>query len=241
MPTVRSTACRCAAAFASLLAACAVAACTTTVEGTARYADVTPSPDQPLVKIAQLKELLPSDRETGAVMDAPTSEVALTYTSLEAQPDDTLSDPHCIGAMFGTVEPVYRGSGYQGVYGERIWDPATEGSGRLDQGVVAFGSAEDAAAYVSKQTDIWRECVGRPLTLTALGQQVSWNASPPTLANGVDVLARTQEGGGGFGCARGLAAGSNVVADVVVCGNDGADVAGQATQIVNMILEKIPA
>lgn len=240
MLTVRSTACRCAAAFTSLLAACALAACTTTIDGTARYADVTPDPDQPLVKIAQLQELLPSDREVGEVMDAPTSEVALTYTTLEAQPDDTLSEPHCIGAVFGAVELVYRGSSYQGVYGERIWDPATPGSGRLDQGVVAFGSAEDAAAFVSEETDIWRECVGRPLTLTALGQKVSWNASAPTLSNGVDVLARTQEGGGGFGCARGLAAGSNVVADVVACGNDGAAVAGQATEIVNMILEKIP-
>jgi PknH-like extracellular domain len=55
----------------------------------------------------------------------------------------------------------------------------------------------------------------------------------------VDVLARTQEGGGGFGCARALAAGSNVVADVVACSNDGAMVAEQAAAVVNMILAKI--
>jgi hypothetical protein len=103
--TVRATACRCAAAFASLLAACALAACTTTVDGTARYANATPDPDQPLVKIAALKELLPSAREAGAVMDAPTSEVALAYTTLEQQPEDTLSEPQCIGAMFDGACP----------------------------------------------------------------------------------------------------------------------------------------
>ena len=72
-------------------------------------------------------------------------------------------------------------------------------------------------------------------------RQVNWTSSPPTVSSGVDVVARLQEGARGFGCARGLATVSNIVADVVTCGDDGAAVADQADAIVNMIAENIPA
>ena len=231
---------RCLAALASLALVCGLAACTKTVDGTARYAGTQPSSDRPLVKIAQLPELLPTAGEVGQVMGGPGFVAALSYRSLESVPDDTVADPHCIGVVFGAVEPVYRGSGYQGVYGHRIVNPMSLTTGRVDEGAVAFGSAEEAQAFVSQQTAAWRDCAGRPLSLKVADQQVNWTASPPTVSTGVDVVARLQEGARGFGCARGLATASNVVADVVTCGDDGAAAADQAAEIVNMIVDKVP-
>lgn len=231
---------RFAAAFTLLTLACGVAACTTTVEGTARYAGDNPSTDdQPLVKVTQLPELLPSAAQVGDVMKLPGVMVALNYKKLERVPEDTMADPQCFGALFGTVEPVYRGSGYEGVYGQRLLDPAAFTAGRMDAGVVAFSSAEEAHTFVTGQTAAWQDCAGKPLTLKLSDQQVKWTASPPAVSHGVDVLSRTQEGGGGFGCARGLAASSNVVADVVACSDKSAAVADQASAIVNLILDNI--
>ncbi|WP_142386861.1 sensor domain-containing protein [Mycobacterium hubeiense] len=228
-----------AAALVLLVLACTVASCTTTVEGTARYAGTKPSDGKPLVKNSQLPELLPSAAEMGKVMKVPGLLVALKYRKLESVPEDAISDPHCMGAVFGTVESVYRGSGYEGVYGHRLLDPAALTAGRMDAGVVTFGSAEEAHAFVAKQKDAWRECAGKPLTLKVSNQQVNWNATPPKVSNGVNVLSRTQEGAGGFGCARGLAASSNVVADVVACSDNSHSVADHASAIVNLILDRV--
>lgn len=229
------------AGLASLVLICGLTACTKTVDGSARYSGARPSSDQPLVKITRLPELLPSAGEVGEVMGGPGFVAALSYRSLEPVPDDTVSDPHCVGVVFGAVEPVYRGSGYQGAYGHRIVNPMLLSAGRVDEGTVAFGSADEAQAFVSQQTGAWRDCAGRALTLKVANQQVNWTSSPPTVSSGVDVVARLQEGARGFGCARGLATVSNIVADVVTCGDDGAAVADQAAAIVNMIAENIPA
>ena len=149
------------AGLASLVLICGLAACTKTVDGSARYSGARPSSDQPLVKITQLPELLPSAGEVGEVMGGPGFVAALSYRSLESVPDDTVSDPHCVGVVFGAVEPVYRGSGYQGAYGHRIVNPMLLSAGRVDEGAVAFGSAEEAQAFVSQQTGAWRDCAGR--------------------------------------------------------------------------------
>ena len=73
-------------------------------------------------------------------MGVPGFVAALSYRSLESVPDDIVSDPHCVGVVFGAVEPVYRGSGYQGAYGHRIVNamfaqrgPCRRGRGRARQ------------------------------------------------------------------------------------------------------------
>jgi hypothetical protein len=55
----------------------------------------------------------------------------------------------------------------------------------------------------------------------------------------VSVLLRSQQGDS-FVCSHGLGARSNVVADVTVCSGDATTVKGQASSIVNSILQKIP-
>jgi len=77
------------------------------------------------------------------------------------------------------------------------------------------------------------------LTVTIDKDQVIWVASGPTVSDGVSVLLRSQQGDS-FVCSHGLGARSNVVADVTVCSGDADTVKGQASGIVNSILQKIP-
>lgn len=241
---------RCAAALAAVALIVSLTACTRSVEGDAHYADAkdaTPTseseaaqPDK-LIKIAELANLLLPPADIAPIIGVPGLQMLMPYQTFEQIPDDTVSDPACFGAMFGATEPSYRGSGYQGVAGQRLADPADMLAGRLDQAIVAFGSGADAKAYVSKQVDLWKGCGGKPLTLKVADMQVNWMIDIPRYVNGVDIVTRTQEGGDGFGCGRGILAQDNTVIDVAVCGPDPVKAGDHAAAIADGIAAKYPA
>lgn len=240
---------RCAALLAAVVVAASLSACTRSVDGDGHYADAKTAAQTPsntsaqsdrLIKIDQLPSLVLPPADIGEIMGVPGMQMLVPYQTFEQMPDDTISDPACFGAMFGAVEPVYRGSGYQGVLGQRLADPADMSAGRLDQAIIAFGDGADAKAYVSDQVDAWKDCGGKPLTLKVADMQVNWAVDVPRYVNGVDVLTRTQEGGDGFGCGRGILAKDNTVIDVAVCGPDTVKAGDYAAAIADGINAKYP-
>jgi hypothetical protein len=237
---------RCAVVLAAVVLAGSLTACSKAIAGQGHYADAkgaassAAEPAKPL-KIDQLPALmLPAD-DVGKIIGVPGTQMVMAYQAFEQLPDNVISEPKCFGVMFGAVEPVYRASGYEGVYGQRLANPANMIAGRSDEGVVAFGTAADATAFVAKQTDSWKSCGGRSMALTVSGMQVNWMVDTPRISHGVDILTRTQEGGDGFGCGRGIFAKSNTVIDVVVCGPNPAAAGDQAAAVIDGIIAKYPA
>jgi PknH-like protein len=229
---------RCLAAVGLVLVAGSSTGCAQTIAGNGRYAPEAASSNLPLVKLDALPSLIPTAAEAAAAMKSPPLPLIGAYDSM-APEGVVVSDPSCVGAVFGIEESVYRGSDYQGVFGQLNGDPSTQSSLRLDEGVVAFSSADDAQNLVDTQIRAWKHCAGRPLTVTVDKEQVNWVASGPTVSDGVPVLLRSQQGAT-FVCSHGLAARSNVTADVTVCSGDATTVKQQASGIVNAILNKIP-
>lgn len=230
-------------AFVAIVSAQVVgslAACAHVINGSPTYASDIPTAELPLVKIVQLPDLIPTAAEIGAVVKAPQLATVVIYTKLDTLPVGTLSDPKCIGAMTPAAEPPYRGSGYQAVYGRLEQDPTPPVLRNVNEAVAVFGSAEEAQRFVSTQINRWKDCSGRTLTVELEQPPVNWVISVPTRSDGVAVLLRRQEGGQGYACSRGMAARSNIVADVVVCSLDEDAVTGQAGALVNMILARIP-
>jgi hypothetical protein len=230
---------RCLVAAGLVVLSGALAGCDKTINGSARYAPDTGVQNLPLVKLDALPTLMPTPAEAAAAMKAPPQAPLGAYDSMPPSGDAVVSDPSCFGAVFGIDESVYRGSDYQGVFGQLTGDPTTPNSLRVDEGVVAFSNADEASGLVATLTKAWKGCTGHPLTLTFGKDQASWVASGPTISDGVSVLLRSQQGAA-FACAHGLAARSNVAADVTVCSGDAGTVSGQASGIVNAILQKIP-
>jgi serine/threonine kinase PknH len=215
-------------------------ACDRTIDGSAQFAAGAAPTNLPLVKIDALPNLIPTLDQAAKAMDAPPFEIAGVYDGMEPLTDAKLSDPSCEGAVFGIVESVYRGSNYQGVYGQLTGTAGGQNNRSLDQGVVAMSSAEDAQTFVDTQVDAWKRCTGKPLTVTVEGQQVIWTASAPIRSYGVPVLHRTQQGVASYACSHALAARSNIVADVVACSDDEKTINDQAAALVNMSMAKIP-
>ncbi|HWF70362.1 MAG TPA: sensor domain-containing protein [Mycobacterium sp.] len=213
-----------------------LANCTRPVDGRPIYVTETPSNDLPLVKIDQLPPLMLTPAEAGTVINDPNLAGTLTYTEANHVPDGFLSDLKCAGVMAPGAELTYRGSGYQSVYGEMLVD---QDQPRVGEVAIAYGGGEEAQAFVDTATSQWKYCAGRTLTVNVQEPPVNWIASAPHRSDGVDVLLRRMEGGQGFACARAMAARSNIVVDVLVCGTDDADLEHQGATIVNMALSRI--
>lgn len=213
-----------------------LANCTRAAEGRPIYASQTASNDLPLVKIDQLRSLMLTAAEAGPLINDSDLAGMLTYTEANHVPDGFLSDLKCAGVMAPGGELTYRGSGYHSVYGEMLVD---QDQPRVGEVAIAYGGAEEAQAFVDTATRQWKNCAGRTLTVNLQQPPVNWIANAPRRSDGVDVLLRRMEGGQGFACARAMAARSNIVVDVLVCGTDEADLEHQGATIVNMALSRI--
>jgi serine/threonine kinase PknH len=211
-------------------------ACAHVVAGRAVYATEIASSGTRLVKPSELPSLLLTTADIGAIIGAPALAATGTFASLNELPAGFVSDPKCAGALTVGEEITYRGSHYLYPYRQEAEDQHNR---HVFEGVVAFGGADDAQALVDSTFSHWKDCEGRPLAVTEEGVQRNFWAFGPTRSDGVNVLLLRQEGGGGAGCAHTIAARSNVVGEVQVCGRDETVLNGQAAKIVNAILAKI--
>jgi serine/threonine kinase PknH len=217
------------------LAACAsLVGCTHLVAGTSSYHPENTVEHLTLVKNAQLPSLILQAPEVSGVMKAELDAVAI-YSNVGPKPG--VADQKCAGAVAAGAEPMYRGSGYAAVMGLGM---VGEDDRSVDEGVAAFGDAAAAHEFVETRVHQWKDCANRVLTLTPLdGPPVHWVAQGPTTSYGVGVLLRTQEGTSGYGCSHGLAARSNIVADVLACSHDTPSLNDQVASIANKMLGTI--
>jgi hypothetical protein len=217
------------------VAACAsLVGCTHLVAGTSSYHPENTVEHLTLVKNAQLPSLVLQAPEVSGVMKAELDAVAI-YSNVGPKPG--VADQKCAGAVAAGAEPMYRGSGYAAVMGLGM---VGEDDRSVDEGVAAFGDAAAAHEFVETRLHQWKDCTNRVLKLTPPdGPAVYWVAQGPTTSYGVGVLLRTQEGTSGYACSHGLAARSNVVADVLACGHDTPSLNDQVASIANKMLGTI--
>jgi serine/threonine kinase PknH len=218
----------------SVTACASLVGCTHLVDGTSGYRPENTVEHLSLVKNAQLPSLILQAPEISGVMKADMHAVAI-YSNVGPKPG--VADQKCAGAVAAGAEPMFRGSGYAAVMGLGM---VGEDDRSVDEGAVAFGDAASAHEFVETRLHQWKDCTNRVLKLTPPdGPAVYWVAQGPTTSYGVGVLLRTQEGTSGYGCSHGLAARSNVVADVLACSHDTPSLNDQVASIANKMLGTI--
>lgn len=147
-----------------------------------------------------------------------------------------MSDEKCLGALIGFQTPTYKSSGYTGTFAQLLKVPNSDPGQVVVQGAVLFTSADQANAFVAAQAEFWRYCAGKTVTQVNNGKSTTWtfrelSGNPPNIA-----LQRTLANSPVV-CQHNLAAVSNVVFDVNVCGPD---TINQARLIANQMATKVP-
>jgi hypothetical protein len=237
MPAAKSLTGRVAVLLACVIVA---GACSHTVNGHPRTQSA-PDRGAPIVQPADLGALLLSDAELSTAIGVPGMVTHDPYTTIVPPQGETYSDPSCAEAVFNTMYTAYDGIDYTGVAGRQVAEPGDRPQHDSDQGVVSFGSADEAHRFVVRTLLGWDRCADARLSVND-----NKPGSPPdtytvgfaATTGDIPTLLISPEAGNGRLCQRAITSRSNVVIDIYVCG--AGVTAEQAVAVTKSIANKMP-
>jgi hypothetical protein len=197
--------------------AMAVSGCVSTVAGTAvRNAKTVPTNVPRLDESALEKVLLPID-EINDIMGTADLEVTSDIEDM-TDSSDKVSDPDCLGAMFGAEEAVYKGSGWTAVRDVVAREPDEDNDHWIEQTAVLYPQEDDADRFLEKSRSTWEECTDSSLAVDTEDTSSLWEFEEVNAGDGLITQMATQEDADGWGCQHALAAASNMTAETWACG-----------------------
>lgn len=212
--------------------------CVSTVSGTAvRNANTVPTNVPKLDDSAVEKVLLPID-EINAIMGTRDLEVTSDIDHM-TDSSDKVSDPDCLGAMFGGEEPVYKHSGWTAVRDVVAREPEDDNDHWIEQTVVIYPESGNANRFLERSRSMWQKCADSSLAVDTADTSSLWEFGDVSDGDGLITQVATQQDADGWGCQHALAAASNMTAETWVCAYNRADEAAtMAIGIVNNASEK---
>ncbi len=168
----------------------------------------------PTIPPTQLDSILLSGKELDTIMDSSNMQPGPVEAQMQ-DPEGTMSMEDCRGALLPAQSAVYANSGYTAVKAQSASDG---GSHFVAQDLVAFGTADQARAFVSSSAVKWNACARQTVTETSNDVQVrltvgDLRGNPPKITQ---IYVR--ENHNGWACQRALSAVSNLVFDIGACG-----------------------
>jgi hypothetical protein len=146
---------------------------------------------------------------------------------------DKVSDPDCLGAIFGVQEPVYAESGWRAMRDRVAREPEEDNDHWVQQSAVLYPSAKDAQGLFDKVKSIWEDCSGYSISVDTGNASSLWEIEEVTTEDGLITQIAMQEDADGWGCQHALAVVSNLTAETWACGYSITDEA--ATIAVDMV------
>ena len=193
-----------------------VSGCVSTVAGTAvRDGSAVPTDVPPLDESALEKVLIPID-EVNEIMGSSQMEVTGELDEM-TDSSDKVSDPDCLGAMFGAEEPVYDGSGWTAVRDLVAREPEDDNDHWVEQTAVLYPQAGNAKRFFEKSRSIWEKCAGSSIAVETEDTSSLWEFGDVTADDGLITQLATQEDADGWGCQHAMAVVSNITAETWAC------------------------
>jgi hypothetical protein len=221
-----------------VVAVTALTGCVSTVSGSAvRNASTVPSNAPQLDESALERVMLPID-EVNDIMGTTDLEVTSDIDDM-TDSSDKVSDPDCLGAMFGAEEAVYKGSGWSAVRDIVAREPDEDNDHWIEQTAVIYPQAGNANRFFEKSRSIWEKCADSSLAVDTEDTSSLWEFEKVTAGDSLMTQVATQQDADGWGCQHALAAASNLTAETWVCAYNLADEAAtMAIDIVNNASDK---
>lgn len=198
----------------------------------------------PTVAPADLDKLLLSDRQISDIIGAGPLATFHTYSTITpADAGETFSDPSCAEAVYNTMWTAYDRSGYTGALGHGLREPGDRHPHAVDQGVVAFPTADAATRFVARVTTAWQHCADAHFSDTgpsgpSPNTRTDWYTVGYPIISDISTLVVYPEGRREQTDVRAITSRSNVVIDVGATGP--AMPADKLVAIVNAIAAKLP-
>jgi serine/threonine kinase PknH len=201
-----------------------------------------PPPPKPVtVSAGQLNSILLTPAQINTIMGASHMEASDVIQKMVDEPA-AVSPRNCVGALETGQAAIYTNSGWSGVSDQSLQQKSTVpnsdiGHFYVDQTAVVFPSADKAQAFLASSADTWKGCAGPPVTVNSGNGPASWTLGDLKQTDSKIVQARTEEGGGNWGCQHALSTVSNLVVEVVACS---VQINDQASQIADAMIANLP-
>ena len=199
----------------------------------------------PPVAPAALDGLLLSAAEIDTAMGA--TELSVAYD--KTQMDDVsamVARQECLVIYSPAEANVYANSGWIAVHRQFLNDPSL--AHVVEQSVVLFPSAQQAATFFTASAQRWQACSNGSFAHTMSGGREVWDVGPTSDTNGVlsttarislEIYDHPAQGGGGKTAQRVMTVRNNVVIDVLADSPTATDPA--AVNIAAQIAAKVPS
>jgi hypothetical protein len=190
--------------------------CTSTVSGVAvRDKDAAPFGAAPL-RASQLADVMLSTHELDTILGATGLEVV---TDAEQMSDNShaVSDPDCLGVIFGAEEKVYDGSHWTAVRDQVIREPGDEKDHWVEQTAVLYPTVDNARKFFHDSKSNWEQCGGFSVAVDDSESSYIWQVEDVATEDDLISQVTTQEDSGGWECQHALAAVSNATVETWAC------------------------
>jgi PknH-like extracellular domain len=193
--------------------------CVSTVPGTAVRAQNAGPIDVPPLTEAKLDNVLLSIGELNGIMGSTQMKVT---SELEEMTDHSadVSDPDCLGAIYGAEEPVYQGSGWTAMRDQVAREPGENNDHWIEQTAVLYPSAEKAQKFFDESKSSWENCSGYSISVSDIDATYLWQIDDVTAEDTVITQTTTQEDAEGWACQHALSVVSNLTVEAWACGYD---------------------
>ena len=213
-----------------LTASVLLCGCVSTVAGTALRAQNARAADVPPLKESALDGVQLSIDELNGVVGSTRMEVTKEFNEMTDH-SHKVSDPDCLGTIFGAEEPVYEGSGWIAVRDQVAREPDEDNDHWVEQTPVLYPSADKAQKFFDKSRSAWERCAGTAISVATADSSSVWNIDDLVAEGNLITQMTTQKGAEGWTCQHALSMASNLTVEACACGygitDEGATLAGQ--------------
>ncbi len=205
-------------ALAAVIAVTTIMAsgCANTVSGLAvRDANVVPTDVRPL-RASQLDDVLLGIAQLNGIAGATRMDVVLDEKAMSDNAE-AVSDPACLGSIFGAEDLVYQSSGWTAVRDQVAREPEDGNEHWVEQTLVLYPTEKRASDFVDGATSAWRDCSGFSVAVDDGTKSSIWLIDDVKVDDGVATQNIAQEDSDGWECQHVLTPVANLSIETIAC------------------------
>lgn len=221
-------------AVAGLVIFAATSGCASTVSGTAvRDENSVPTDVAPL-RASQLDDVLLKLPRLNEILGAARLELVLDSREMSDNAE-AVSDPDCVGSIFGAEHQMYRSSEWTAVRDQVAREPGDGDEHWVEQTAVLHPTEQQARDFVETAAAVWRDCSGFSVAVDDDTTSSIWLIDEVVDRGDLLTQGIAQEDSEGWECQHALTAVANVSLEALNCAFGIED---EAVEVVDALVAK---
>ncbi len=183
----------------------------------------------PPLEESQLDDVMVPIADLNRIVDSTEMEVTSEIDTMSDHSGD-VSDPECLGAVYGAEETVYQHSRWTSMLDQIAREPTDDNDHWVEQTAVIYPSDADARRFFEASKEAWGKCANYTVTVRGDDTDSLWDIDEVTTAGDMIIQTSIQQHVNGWGCQHALAVSGNLTTETWACSYSPGDEAAQIAE-----------